>query len=174
MAFRIDVADFSTFYERTYDGCYRTALGIVRDPALAADITQDAYVAAYQKRDDFRGDAPGFAWLHTIVVNHALAAIRRKRPTVTEVEVADISRGPDHARATSDRVSLFAALETLNPRQRAAVVLRYYHDYDYATIARIMGTSSTNVGALLSRALDQLRATLEPSQAAGTATAVAR
>ena len=37
------------------------------------------------------------------------------------------------------------------------MILRYYHDYDYATIARILDTTSTNVGAMLSRALDRLK-----------------
>ena len=80
MAFRLEIADFGAFYERTYDGAYRTALGIVRDPALAADVTQDAYVAAYKVRDRFRGEAPSAAWLHRIVVNQALTALRRRRP----------------------------------------------------------------------------------------------
>ena len=48
------------------------------------------------------------------------------------------------------------------PRQRAAVVLRYYHDYDYARIAHFLNTTSTNVGAMLSRALDRLRVAMDP------------
>ena len=42
------------------------------------------------------------------------------------------------------------------------MILRYYHDYDYRTIAQILGTTSTNVGAMLSRALDQLKVALDP------------
>ena len=166
MAFRPEIADFGSFYERTYDGAYRTALGIVRDASLAADITQDAYVLAYRKRDRFRGDAPGYAWLHTIVVNQALSSLRRHRPKVAEVSVEDMGATGDIARAASDRVMLFAALDELSAKQRAAVVLRYYHDYDYATIARILGTSSTNVGAMLSRALDALRVKIDQPQLA--------
>jgi RNA polymerase sigma-70 factor (ECF subfamily) len=166
MAFRPELSDFGAFYERTYDGCYRTALGIVREGALAADVTQDAYVAAYRKREQFRGDVPSHAWLHAIVVNHALTALRRHRPSVVEVDVEGMARGGDHARSTSDRVTLFAALESLRPSQRAAVVLRYYHDYDYASIARMLGTTPSNVGAMLSRALDTLREKLEPGQPA--------
>jgi DNA-directed RNA polymerase specialized sigma24 family protein len=93
VAFRL--ADFGKFYERTYDVAYRTALGVVRDPALAADVTQDAYVAAYRHRDDFRGDAPSAAWLHRIVVNEALAA--RRRWTALRPESA-----PIHARTGRD------------------------------------------------------------------------
>jgi RNA polymerase sigma factor (sigma-70 family) len=61
-------------------------------------------------------------------------------------------------------MALLQALDVLPARQRAAVILRYYHDYDYATIAQILKTTSTNVGAMLSRALDRLRVALEPEQ----------
>jgi RNA polymerase sigma-70 factor (ECF subfamily) len=161
--FRSEVAEFGGFYERTYQVAFRTALGIVRDAALAADVTQEAYAAAYRHRDQFRGDVPAHAWLHRIVVNTALSALRRDHPAVHEIPLVDpIS---DATRMTADRLELFDALAKLTPRHRAAVILRYYHDYDYATIARILGTTSTNVGAMLSRALDRLRLELEPPSA---------
>jgi len=62
VAFRLEIADFGAFYERTYNAAYRTALGIVRDPGLAADVTQEAYVSAYRHRDRFRGEAPSGAF----------------------------------------------------------------------------------------------------------------
>ena len=169
MAFRLEVSDFGTFYERTYDTAYRTALGIIREPALAADVTQEAYVAAYRHRDRYRGEAPSSAWLHRIVVNQALSALRRRRAIPP---VRDLSpwMAPDHAGGSVARLALFQALEVLSARQRAAVILRYYHDYDYATIAEVLDTSSTNVGAMLSRALDRLRDVLEPEAGAAAET----
>jgi RNA polymerase sigma-70 factor (ECF subfamily) len=161
--FRFEVVDFGGFYERTYQAAFRTALGIVRDAAFAADVTQEAYVAAYRRRHQFRGEFPAQAWLHRIVVNTALSALRRDHSAVQEIPVVD--PGPDPTRLTADRLELFAALAKLTPRHRAAVILRYYHDYDYATIARILGTTSTNVGAMLSRALDRLRVELDPPSA---------
>jgi RNA polymerase sigma-70 factor (ECF subfamily) len=161
MAFRSRLADFGGFYERTYQVAFRTALGIVRDPSLAAEVTQDAYVAAYRHRDRFRGDVPPDAWLHRIVVNDALKALRRERPIVHEIQ-ADEPASPDASRRTAERLALFDALDALAPRQRAAVILRYYHDYDYATIARMLDTTSTNVGAMLNRSLVRLRRELEP------------
>ena len=166
MVFRRELSDFGAFYERTYDTAFRTALGIVRDPALAADVTQDAFVAAYRHRHRYRGDAPSTAWLHRIIVNQALAALRRRRPTPP---VGDLSpwTAPDDAGGTVARMALLQALDTLPARHRAAVILRYYHDYDYATIARILDTSSSNVGVLLSRSLDRLRTVLDPPPVAG-------
>ena len=168
MVFRSELSDFGTFYERTYDSAYRTALGILRDPALAADVTQEAFVAAYRHRHRYRGDAPSTAWLHRIVVNQALAALRRRRPA----PVGDLSvwTTPDAAGGAVARMALLQALDVLPARQRAAVILRYYHDYDYATIARVLETTSTNVGAMLSRALDRLKAALEPESGAAATT----
>lgn len=166
MDFRAEIGEFDAFYERTYDLAYRTALGIVRDPGLAADVTQDAYVAAYRRRDRFRGEGPSTAWLHRIVVNQALMALRR-RPAARVIDVSG-SITPDDAKDTIARVAVFDALDSLRSRDRAAVILRYYHDYDYATIARILETTSTNVGAILSRALDRLRVALEPAQDVAT------
>jgi RNA polymerase sigma-70 factor (ECF subfamily) len=165
VVFRLEIADFGAFYERTYDTAYRTALGIIREPALAADVTQEAYVAAYRHRQRYRGEAPSTAWLHRIVVNQALSALGRRR-------VRDLSprMAPDHAGGTVARIALIQALDVLPARQRAAVILRYYHDYDYATIARILDTTSTNVGAMLSRALDRLKDALEPEPGAAAET----
>ena len=161
MAYRLEIEDFGAFYERTYDLAYRTALGIVRDQGLAADITQEAYVSAYKHRGRFRGDAPSGAWLHRIVVNQALSVLRRRRLAQSAL-VVRVLISPDDAPVATSRLALYDALDVLPPRQRAAVVLRYYHDYDYATIARILNTTSTNVGAMLTRALDRLKVTLEP------------
>ena len=163
MAFRLEIADFGAFYEETYDRAYRTALGIVRDPALAADVTQEAYVSAYRKRDRFRGEAPSAAWLHKIVVNEALSVVRRRPAQKRDADLGPFLV-PDTAPHSTARLALLDALDGLPPRHRAAVILRYYHDYDYAAIARMLETSSTNVGAMLSRALDQLKVALDPIQ----------
>ena len=169
MAFRHELDDFARFYERSYPAAYRTALGIVREPALAADVTQDAFVKAYRERDRFRGEAPVVTWLYRIVVNEALAGLRRRSRRPREIDLAgDVAQavGPGDAAALTDRLALMAALDDLAPKARAAVVLRYYHDLEYATIATILGTTPGNVGVMLSRSLDRLNVVLEPAAAA--------
>ena len=160
MAFRAQLDDFAALYERTYQAVYRTALGICGDAALAADAAQDTFVAAYRQRASFSGDVPVEAWLHRIAVNSALTILRRRR--VRWAEPLDATR---HDRsAPADRAGdpdLATALQRLDPRARAAVVLRYYVGLDYASIATILGTSRGNVGSMLSRALDRLKQDLD-------------
>lgn len=170
MAFRHEIEDFGTFYERTYPGAYRTALGICADPSLAADVTQEAYLTAYRQRDRFRGEAPAGAWLQRIVVNAALSGLRRRK--VRWAEPLEAGRHDLPAGAGADRLDALAlrsALDVLPARQRAAVVLRYYHDLDYAAIGRILDTSSGNVGALLSRAVQRLRVEFDSGRPAAPA-----
>jgi len=166
MAFRAQLADFAAFYEATYPRAFRTAFAIVRDAESAAELTQQAYVQAFRDRDRFRGDAPADAWLHRIVVHVALSAMRRgSGPRVGAVRwidpVSEPPGGPVSEAPSGDRLDLLDALGTLDPRHRAAVVLRYYLDHDYATIARILDTSEGNVGSMLSRALARLRVSLD-------------
>ncbi len=164
MAFRAQLDDFGGLYERTYQPVFRTVLGICGDRGLAADLTQDTFVAAYRQQASFRGDVPIEAWLHRIAVNTALSGLRRRR--VRWSEPLDPLRhdrpvGQPGPSDQSDIVDIERALQRLAPAQRAAVVLRYYHDFDYATIATILGTSPGNVGSMLSRALQRLRRDLD-------------
>ena len=152
MAFRAEIDDFAAFYASMYRRAFRTALAIVGDPTLADDVTQDAFVAAFRARGRFRGDAPAEAWLIRIVANRAISAARHRR--LRWAEPLDPARpaGGDESERAADRMSVRAAILTLPPDQRAAVVLRYYLDYDYATIARTLDTNVGTVGSWLSRA----------------------
>ncbi len=167
MAFRAELDDFGSFYERTYPAAYRTAWAILRDHGAAADAVQDAYLAAYRERARFRGDAPAQAWLLRIVVNRAISEARRPRPRLVAIDVAGPTAAPaDDVRRATDHLALAGALATLEPRARAALVLRYYHDFDYATIATILGTNANNVGVILHRAIERLQGELGSADAA--------
>jgi RNA polymerase sigma-70 factor (ECF subfamily) len=163
MGHREELADFGAFYERTYPAALRVAVGIVGERAQADDVTQDAYAVAYRERDHFRGDGPPEAWLYRIVVNTALASLRRQKVRWTvplDPHTGEPAAGGTAAMA--DHAALAEGLRQLEPRARAAVVLRYYLDLDYARIAAILGTSESNVGSILSRSLDRLRLAIAP------------
>jgi RNA polymerase sigma-70 factor (ECF subfamily) len=153
----IDEAEFAEVYRRTYWRSYRLATAILRDPDLAAEAAQEAYVRAYRARRTFRADGPVDAWLRQIVVRTAishrrLAIVRRHVSLEAEFEV----RAPEED-ADPD---LGAALDTLSRRGRAAVILRFYYGYDYASIGRILGVRQGTVGTLLSRSLRHMRVEL--------------
>jgi RNA polymerase sigma-70 factor (ECF subfamily) len=159
--------DFGRFYEATYQLAYRTALAILDDQALAADVVQDAYLAAFRGRTRFRGDAAPRTWLLRIVVNAAIDALNRRRRLRSMPLVREVLPIPGPEGVVLDRVAIDRALAALQPRQRAAIVLRYLLGMDYATIAQVLGTTTGNVGVILTRSLDGLRDSLsEPEHRA--------
>ena len=98
--------------------------------AVAADLTQDAFYKAYKTRASFRGDSPARSWLLRIVVNGAISVRRRPRVGILDLTSEPEDTGLGHA----ERLELSMAMECLSNRQRAALVLRYYHGFDYAAM----------------------------------------
>lgn len=154
------LSDFGGFYARAYPMAYRTALGICRDAALAEEATQDAFLAAWRDRQRYRGDGPLDAWLLRIVVNSAITMLRRRRVRRAEPLTEEVGQLAERIADPAESVAVRQVLDALDGRHRAAVVLRYYHDLDYASIATILGTSTGNVGSMLSRALARMRVEL--------------
>jgi RNA polymerase sigma-70 factor (ECF subfamily) len=154
-----ELDDFSDFYRRTYAAAYRTALGITSHGPLAEDVTQEAYCSAYRRRAGFRGGTPAEIWLQRIVVNEAIDQLRRRRarPTLEMDPELVITDGGDEPGATADRLALLAAVVDLNPRQRAAIMLRYFHDYPMRTVGDVLGVSEGAAAMLVQRALAALR-----------------
>ena len=145
--------------ERAYrdhaEDVYRVALAILRDPDAAVDCTHDAFARAFDRWDQYDTNRPLRAWLHGIVSNAALDALRRRRvrtlaqPVLGVVrETSAATEGDDPARAIVDRDQMDRAMRDLKPDARAALVLRHHYGYDYSEIGQFLRTSPGNVGSM--------------------------
>jgi len=124
---------FGLIFARHQDRMWAVALRTLRDPDEAADAVQDAAIKAFRHAGSFRGDAAVGTWLHRIVVNACLDRLRRRaaRPAVDLPEdelVAVLDRPVPGGSGTEDerrqtQLDVRAALESLVPEQRAALVL---------------------------------------------------
>jgi RNA polymerase sigma-70 factor, ECF subfamily len=145
-------------YRQHADDVYRVAYALLHDEEAAADVTQETFARAYTRWADYDPARPLRPWLQTIAARLALDGLRRRRvrrlvlPRLASDLVAE-----DPSAQIGARAELAALLRRLEPRARAAVVLRDYYGYDYRTIAEFLRTSPGNVGALLSRAHAALR-----------------
>lgn len=132
-----DPAAFTEIVRRHKDRLWAVALRTTGNPEEANDALQDALISAYRRADSFRGDSAVTTWLHRIVVNASLDRLRR-RSVRTWVPLPDESAGespatlvddsrladPRAAAESSETVrEVRAALDTLPPDQRAAIVL---------------------------------------------------
>ena len=153
---------FGELFRRHRDRMWAVALRTVRDPELAADAVQEAFIAAYRRADSFRGEAAVTTWLHRIVVNASLDRLRRRaaRPALSTADEqafeALVAQDGDPARTSDTRLDVDAALRLLPPQQRAALVLVDMLGFSVADTAAILDTSPGTVKSRCARARARL------------------
>ena len=151
-------------FARHHNEIYAYLVRMLRDPELAADLTQDAFVKAYRAYDSLQKPENARAWLYQIAHRVALDDLRRKR-IVRFVPLVGESRNsaPSAEHLAMDlRLSgeLQAALEKIPERQRAALLLAEIHDLTGLELAAALGVSHVAARALLTRARQSLREAL--------------
>lgn len=144
----------------------------------AEDLAQEVFLRVYRARKKYRPRAKFSTWLFTIANNLALNCLRsRQRKPVVPLDGSDSGPlGPrpaehlvqDRARQPAARLQqaelaavIQQALDSLNERQRMAVVLNKFEDMSYEEIAQVMNLSTKAIKSLLSRARTNLREALQ-------------
>jgi RNA polymerase sigma factor (sigma-70 family) len=147
--------DFEAEFGTLYEPLQRRLLMIVRDAEVAADLTQEAFIRAYQARADFDG-RNARAWLFQIGVRGALNYFRRERlwRRVQSMLVRDDSFVP---KADLD---LWRAIDRLKPIERAVLLLSVLDGYTYHEIGQMLDVSPGTVGSHVSRGKARLRRAL--------------
>lgn len=164
-----DLAAFNRLVERYQRLVFAVCLRLLRDPGLAEDVTQEAFVRAYSALDQFQGGAFR-PWLLRIATNRAYDVLRyhHRRPSESlEAQVVEqeprwsVESPPDDPEDFAGRAELSrrleAALAALPEDQRLVVLLHDVHGYQYEEIARITDVSLGTVKSRLSRARARLR-----------------
>jgi RNA polymerase sigma-70 factor (sigma-E family) len=136
---------------------YRLARLLSADPAAAQDLVQTALLRAWTSWSRVRAADDPDAYVRRILVNAARSGWRRRWRGESPAEMVGAPSAADGYQQVDDREQLMAALRALPPRQRAAVVLRYFCDLDDPAIAGLLGCSATTVRSHISRALARLR-----------------
>ena len=156
-----DMAAFEALYRRHLGRVHGVILRLVgHQHSRAEDLTQEAFVRAWQALPGFRFESAVSTWLHRLAVNTALMELRarRSRPVADDDEDALESLSmPDTAgRAVLGR-DLERAVATLPPRARAVLVLHDVEGWKHEEIAEELGMAVGSSKAQLHRARGLLR-----------------
>jgi RNA polymerase sigma-70 factor (ECF subfamily) len=148
--------------EQLYRDRYRTfrdvLAGVVGSQDIAREVVQEAFARALRERRRFRGEGSLEAWVWRIALNVALKTRRElRREWELDRELTGDLAAPD-----SD---VRSAVQSLPPRRRLVIFLRYYADLSYAEIAEVIGIAEGTVGATLAQAKAELAHHLEREEA---------
>jgi RNA polymerase sigma-70 factor (ECF subfamily) len=164
-----DRAAFDELVRLTYVETDTLAFRLTGDPEDARDVSQEAYLRAFRRLQQFRGDAQFSTWLYRITSNCASTHLgrrsRHRHDELDENTPADDLRtavNPESAlESVALRDRLQAALMALPPRLRAVVMLRDVYDLPHDSIAAELGISVSAAKVRLHRARRRLREDLQ-------------
>ncbi len=148
------------------DAVFRLAFSVVRDRALAEDVTQDTMLKAWIALPTFRGESSMRGWVMRIAHNTAISTLRSRRAFVTDPvdlpeAVDEPERLPEQRVENSQVMDDFEqALDLLDDLSRSVVVLREIEGLPYDEIARLLDVPLPTVKTRLLRARRKLASAL--------------
>jgi RNA polymerase sigma-70 factor (ECF subfamily) len=151
---------FTAIVERYDRPLYNVALRMLRSPEDARDVTQTAFLKAYQGLEKYDPQYRFYSWIYRIAINEALDVLRLRRREAGPVDdqhPAD-APGPEDLLATdAAERGLLDAIDGLKPDHRAVIVLKYFADHSYEDVARILGIEEKTVKSRLFTARQALK-----------------
>jgi RNA polymerase sigma-70 factor (ECF subfamily) len=152
---------------RDYSGLlYRVALSVLRNPAEAEEVVQDAFLRVLQRRHSLATVIDIRPWLVRIAWNLALDRVRRTRPSQLDdlfaAGLVSADLPADQALAEAGQIKqVLRAMERLPKKERQALLLSAMDELSAAEIGDILGRSESSVRSLLFRARAHLRQRLK-------------
>lgn len=151
-------------YRKYAEAMYGLAFRFVRNPADAEDITQEAFIRAFEKINQYKGEVTFGAWLKRIVINGCIDFQKRKAPRFVNLDEAP-NRCDDPETDESDieqRLQVVRdTISKLPDKYRFVVQLYYAEGYDHAEIAKILGMSENTCRTRLMRGKNRLQELLK-------------
>src|SRR5690554_3766812 len=162
-----DLDALGQLFERHRARVYRTALAIVRDPAVAEDILQDCFLKVYVNAKRIDPSRPLAPWLYRVTVNLSYTWLSRRKghrapfDDAIDQVISPMRHAPDRlAEQTETRQKVRRAIGDLSLDQRVVVVLYYLNGLGLQDIAEILDLPVGTVKSRLYYARENLRGTL--------------
>lgn len=143
-------------YQRpVYNLCYR----MLGDPDEAEDASQETFLRVYKNIKHYDAKRPFTTWLLSIAAHHCIDQLRKRRMVVISMDETPYLDPPDGLPGPEasyflmeDQKRVQALIKTLNPHDRAAVIMYYWYDFSYDEIAQSLSLTSSAVKSRLHRA----------------------
>lgn len=144
-----------TYQKPVYNLCYR----MLGDPDEAEDASQETFLRVYKNIKHYDANRPFTTWLLSIAAHHCIDQLRKRRMVVISMDGTPYLDPPDGLPGPEasfyiheDQKRVQSLLKTLNPHDRAAVIMYYWYDFSYDEIAKSLSLTSSAVKSRLHRA----------------------
>lgn len=143
----------------SYESMYRIAFTYVKNADDALDIVQDSAYKAIKNAKSVKQEEYIETWIYRIVMNCAVDFLKRNRKEMATERLEEL-----HHMETTDKYMDFdtiRALDVLNEKERAVIILRFFEEKKLDEIAAVLGMNGNTVKSILYRSLQKLKMELE-------------
>ena len=157
-------------YNQYCDGMFAIAMRFVKDTMEAEDVVQEAFIKAFTKLHQYKGEVTFGAWLKRIVINKCIDTIKARKQhwaDLEEVHLKVVDNTYEDEWLVDDAIMLDdvkQAINTLPDKYRYVVMLFLMEGYDHQEIAQILNISEVASRTQLSRGKAKLKDLLKLSQ----------
>jgi RNA polymerase sigma-70 factor (ECF subfamily) len=150
-------------YNQYCDGMFVVASRFVKNTMEAEDVVQEAFIKAFTKLHQFKGDVTFGAWLKRIVINKSIDALKSKKQQLTEldeVHLKVVDNDYENEWLVDDAITLDdikVAIEKLPDKYKYVVMLYLIEGYDHQEIAQILNITAIASRTQLSRGKVKLK-----------------
>lgn len=161
-----DVNAYAVLVKRYEKPIYNLMLRMTGSEQDAVDLTQEAFVKAYEKLEKFNPSAPFFPWLYTMGLNLARDFLRRAKRSPFECYESDncLSEQADEGERLAEKIDIqdvWKGLKTLPVDYREALLLRFHEGLSIDEVAHALGLSLSAAKMRIHRGLSRLRELLK-------------
>jgi RNA polymerase sigma-70 factor (ECF subfamily) len=161
-----DEEAFARIIERYQIPVYNLCHRMLADPYEAEDAAQETFLKAYRSLSRYDMNKKFINWVLTIASNHCVDRLRKRRLNLVSFDdivpgslPMENSAGPEAALVKQeDQETIQAMLRRLRPRDRAAIVLKYWYEMSYEEIAETLSLTVSAVKSRLHRARHDMAA----------------
>ncbi len=167
----LEAQNASVFFEGDYNRIFRYIMSMVHNTAEAEDLTQEAFLRAYRRRESLREEGAQTAWLYQIATHVCLDRLRqyaRRAASESETDFDSVEVAEPDAPSLQkvvERGEMSACVQRylngLSDSYRAVILLHDMHELSGPEIAEMLGESLANVKIRLHRARQKLKIALQ-------------
>lgn len=148
-------------YQKYAAAMYHVSRRIISDDLQAEDAMQEAFITAFRKLDQFKGDVVFGAWLKKIVIRKCVDLLRKEKMITEDVEDLKVIDEIEIEYDNLDVHQLKIGINQLQENYKVIINLYFFEGYDHEEIASILGISYQNSRTLLNRAKAKLKTILK-------------
>ena len=141
-------------YKKYCDGMFCVAMRFLKNADDAEDITQEAFIKAFQKIEQFKGEVTFGAWLKRIVINKSIDFLKTKQQKLVSLEEGYMHVDEDESWTIEEGISLEEvkqAIDTLPEKYKYVVMMFLMEGFDHKEISQVLEISESACRTRLSR-----------------------